>query len=188
MRWRWNRWAVDEPRHGARWIKAVKTTFETTLTLKSRSPRAALEISLVDSNSRVGWPSCDGSFLGSRDKKGQKFLELLRPTWNIAPPLECLRNWRNLMKSTTIISISRWPMDLEHLGAWLEAQGVDLNIPRTESALLELTRLIGHLRFSKKMRCQPVRWRLLLAQDRLCFPKHVLVRRPSRQVPQRTAK
>ena len=77
------------------------------------------------------------------------------------------------MKATTFIATGLWPKDLEPLSVWLEAQGVDLNVLRTESALLELTRLIGHLRFSQKMRSQSVRWRLLHSQDRLCYPAPV---------------
>lgn len=77
------------------------------------------------------------------------------------------------MKATTVITVGRWPKDLEPLSVWLRGQGVDLDFPRTESAVLELTRLIGHLRFSQKMRSQSVRWRLLHAQDRLCYPAPV---------------
>lgn len=79
------------------------------------------------------------------------------------------------MKSNAVVTVGSWPKDLEPLKVWLEAQGVDLSIPRTESALLELTRLIAGLRFSRKLKSQSVRWRLLLAQDRLCFPRRVLV-------------
>ena len=113
---------------------------------------------------------CGISNSESRYMKGPDFIQLLYLSKFLARGFTVFL-WRNRMKSTDIVMASKWPDDLAPLGTWLTRQGVDLRTPRSASALLELTRLIGNLRFSKKMRAQSVRWRLLHAQNRLCSSK-----------------
>lgn len=87
------------------------------------------------------------------------------------------------MPKSKVLTSTNWPKGLDPLKMWLTAQGVDLALRRTESAVLELVRLIGHLRFSTKERSKSVCERLFLAQAKLCrelsVQVHILRRKSS---------
>jgi len=107
-----------------------------------------------------------------RDRKVPKFRGAFRPYLALG---SCAylhsAPWRDDVRSTLKLKATNWPAELGLLRNWLRNRGVDLTLHRSESEILQLVRLIGHIQFSPKQRSKPVRDRLMLAQNKLCLPQ-----------------